>query len=139
MVYIYRLEICNLLYLLSYAYWSFFILIRTNKFQILEALTTEKCLERLSLERFEVLGDSFLKYAVARHSFLTYEAFDEGQLTRRRSSIVNNSNLYELAIAKKLQVKYLFRSHFCVLESAFTWSHTNWANFLCSLYLYVNR
>ncbi|XP_009418500.3 endoribonuclease Dicer homolog 4 isoform X1 [Musa acuminata AAA Group] len=72
--------------------------------RILEALTTEKCLERLSLERFEVLGDSFLKYAVARHSFLTYEAFDEGQLTRRRSSIVNNSNLYELAIAKKLQV-----------------------------------
>ncbi|URE34705.1 hypothetical protein MUK42_13295 [Musa troglodytarum] len=72
--------------------------------RILEALTTEKCLERLSLERFEVLGDSFLKYAVARHSFLTYEAYDEGQLTRRRSSIVNNSNLYELAIAKKLQV-----------------------------------
>lgn len=55
-----------------------------------------------------MLGDSFLKYAVARHSFLTYEAFDEGRLTRRRSSIVNNSNLYELAIAKKLQVKYLF-------------------------------
>ncbi|URE34706.1 hypothetical protein MUK42_13295 [Musa troglodytarum] len=78
--------------------------LKAKRLFILEALTTEKCLERLSLERFEVLGDSFLKYAVARHSFLTYEAYDEGQLTRRRSSIVNNSNLYELAIAKKLQV-----------------------------------
>lgn len=71
---------------------------------ILEALTAEKCLERLSLERYEVLGDSFLKYIVGRHSFLSYEGLDEGQLTKRRSSIVNNSNLYELAIRKNLQV-----------------------------------
>ncbi|XP_074579672.1 endoribonuclease Dicer homolog 4 isoform X2 [Curcuma longa] len=71
---------------------------------ILEALTTERCLERLSLERFEVLGDSFLKYAVARQSFISYEALDEGELTRRRSGVVNNSNLYELAIAQNLQV-----------------------------------
>ncbi|XP_042377592.1 endoribonuclease Dicer homolog 4-like isoform X1 [Zingiber officinale] len=70
---------------------------------ILEALTTEKCSEGFSLERFEVLGDSFLKYAVARQSFLSYEALDEGQLTRRRSGVVNNSNLYELAIAQNLQ------------------------------------
>ncbi|XP_010932228.2 endoribonuclease Dicer homolog 4 isoform X2 [Elaeis guineensis] len=71
---------------------------------ILEALTTEKCLERLSLERFEVLGDAFLKYVVGRHSFVSYEGLDEGQLTRKRSSIVNNSNLYDLAIRKNLQV-----------------------------------
>lgn len=51
-----------------------------------------------------MLGDSFLKYAVARQSFLSYEALDEGQLTRRRSGVVNNSNLYELAIAQNLQV-----------------------------------
>ncbi|XP_073000978.1 endoribonuclease Dicer homolog 4-like isoform X2 [Typha latifolia] len=71
---------------------------------ILQALTTEKCLERLSLERFEVLGDAFLKYAVGRHSFISYEGLDEGQLTNRRSMIVNNSNLYELAVGKNLQV-----------------------------------
>uniref|UniRef100_A0A0E0KSN5 Dicer-like protein 4 n=1 Tax=Oryza punctata TaxID=4537 RepID=A0A0E0KSN5_ORYPU len=71
---------------------------------ILEALTTEKCLERISLERFEVLGDAFLKYVVGRHKFITYEGLDEGQLTRRRSDVVNNSNLCELSIRKKLQV-----------------------------------
>ncbi|XXG64625.1 hypothetical protein AAC387_Pa05g2523 [Persea americana] len=71
---------------------------------VLEALTTEKCLERFSLERFEVLGDSFLKYAVSRHLFLSNQALDEGQLTNRRSSIVNNSHLYELAIKSNLQV-----------------------------------
>ncbi|KAG2573270.1 endoribonuclease Dicer homolog 4 isoform X3 [Panicum virgatum] len=71
---------------------------------ILEALTTERCLERFSLERFEVLGDAFLKYVVGRHSFISYEGLDEGQLTRRRSDIVNNSNLYDLSIRRNLQV-----------------------------------
>ncbi|XP_078162667.1 dicer-like 4 isoform X3 [Carex rostrata] len=71
---------------------------------ILEALTTEKCMERLSLERFEVLGDAFLKYVVGRHSFISFEGLDEGKLTWRRSCIVNNLNLYVLAIKKDLQV-----------------------------------
>ncbi|XP_006653591.1 endoribonuclease Dicer homolog 4 [Oryza brachyantha] len=71
---------------------------------ILEAITTEKCLERISLERFEVLGDAFLKYVVGRHNFITYEGLDEGQLTRRRSDVVNNSNLYDLSIRRNLQV-----------------------------------
>ncbi|PKA57540.1 Endoribonuclease Dicer like 4 [Apostasia shenzhenica] len=71
---------------------------------VLEALTTEKCMERFSLERFEVLGDAFLKYVVSRHSFLSYGGLDEGQLTKKRSNIVNNLNLWELAIRSNLQV-----------------------------------
>ncbi|KQJ83511.1 hypothetical protein BRADI_5g15337v3 [Brachypodium distachyon] len=71
---------------------------------ILEAITTERCLERISLERFEVLGDAFLKYVVGRHNFMSYEGLDEGQLTRRRSDIVNNSNLHELSVKRNLQV-----------------------------------
>ncbi|XP_023636190.1 dicer-like protein 4 isoform X3 [Capsella rubella] len=72
--------------------------------RVLEALTTEKCHERLSLERLEVLGDAFLKFAVSRHLFLHHDRFDEGELTRRRSNIVNNSNLCRLAIKRNLQV-----------------------------------
>ncbi|KAK9706277.1 hypothetical protein RND81_07G114300 [Saponaria officinalis] len=72
--------------------------------RVLEALTTEKCHERFSLERLEVLGDAFLKFVVGRHLFLKQGAYDEGQLTRRRSNLVNNSNLYKLAIKNKLQV-----------------------------------
>ncbi|GLU01387.1 hypothetical protein SLE2022_186970 [Rubroshorea leprosula] len=70
---------------------------------VLEALTTEKCQERFSLERFEVLGDAFLKYAVARHLFLLHGALDEGELTRKRSNAVNNSNLFLLATRRNLQ------------------------------------
>ncbi|XP_019453233.1 PREDICTED: dicer-like protein 4 isoform X2 [Lupinus angustifolius] len=71
---------------------------------VLEALTTERCLERLSLERFEVLGDSFLKFAVARHFFLMNDNFHEGDLTGKRSNAVNNSNLFKLAVKHNLQV-----------------------------------
>lgn len=56
------------------------------------------------MERFEVLGDAFLKYVVGRYNFIIYEGLDEGQLTRRRSAVVNNSNLYELSIRRNLQV-----------------------------------
>jgi endoribonuclease Dicer len=51
-----------------------------------------------------VLGDAFLKFAVSRHLFLHHDSLDEGELTRRRSNVVNNSNLCRLAIKKNLQV-----------------------------------
>lgn len=72
--------------------------------RVLEALTTEKCQERFSLERLEILGDAFLKYAVGRHLFLSHGSLDEGELTRRRSNAVNNVNLFKLATMKNLQV-----------------------------------
>ncbi|KAF5749551.1 hypothetical protein HS088_TW04G01520 [Tripterygium wilfordii] len=71
---------------------------------VLEALTTEKCQERKSLERLEVLGDAFLKFAVGRHLFLMYGLHDEGELTRKRSNVVKNSNLFKLATKNNLQV-----------------------------------
>nr|XP_043623396.1 dicer-like protein 4 isoform X2 [Erigeron canadensis] len=71
--------------------------------RILEALTTERCNERFSLERLEVLGDAFLKFAVGRHLFVSNPSLDEGQLTRRRSNMVMNSHLFKLALSKNLQ------------------------------------
>lgn len=76
--------------------------VTTNR--ILEAITTERCGENFSLERLEVLGDAFLKFAVARYLFLKHEALDEGQLTRKRSNIINNHNLLKLAKLKNLQI-----------------------------------
>ncbi|KAK7347176.1 hypothetical protein VNO80_21703 [Phaseolus coccineus] len=73
--------------------------------RVLEALTTEKCQERFSLERLEVLGDAFLKFVVARHFFLMHESLHEGDLTKRRSNAVNNSNLLKLAIRRNLQAQ----------------------------------
>lgn len=60
----------------------------------------------MSLERLEILGDAFLKFAVGRHLFLLHDTLDEGQLTRRRSNNVNNSTLCKLAIRSNLQVIY---------------------------------
>ncbi|CAN0901094.1 Dicer-like protein 4 [Linum grandiflorum] len=71
--------------------------------RVLEALTTENCQERLSLERLETLGDVFLKFAVGRCLFLLNDVLDEGELTNKRSNAVNNSNLFKLAINKNLQ------------------------------------
>lgn len=79
-----------------------------NNYQVLEALTTEQCQERFSLERLEVLGDAFLKFSVARHFFLLHDSFHEGDLTSKRSNIVNNSNLLKLAVKRNLQVKSYF-------------------------------
>nr|AIE15767.1 Dicer-like protein 4b [Salvia miltiorrhiza] len=76
--------------------------VTTNR--ILEAITTEGCSENFSLERLEILGDAFLKFAVGRYLFLKHDALDEGQLTRKRSKLTNNHNLLKLAKLKNLQV-----------------------------------
>lgn len=67
-------------------------------------------MELFSLERLEVLGDAFLKYVVGRHLFLLHDALDEGELTRRRSNIVNNSNLFKMATRNNLQVQIMYIS-----------------------------
>ncbi|XP_042002405.1 dicer-like protein 4 isoform X1 [Salvia splendens] len=72
--------------------------------KILEAITSEGCNENFSLERLEILGDAFLKFAVGRYLFLKHDALDEGQLTRKRSKLTNNHNLFKLAKLKNLQV-----------------------------------
>ncbi|RLF40733.1 MAG: hypothetical protein DRN12_04740 [Thermoplasmata archaeon] len=57
-------------------------------------------------ERLEFLGDSVLNFLVSEKLYKTNEFFSEGELTRRRASIVNNRRLSQ--IAKELNLgKYL--------------------------------
>ncbi|KAM7275451.1 hypothetical protein ACFE04_017317 [Oxalis oulophora] len=70
---------------------------------ILEAITTRRCCEDISMERMELLGDSVLKYAVGCHLFLRDSQKHEGQLSSQRSRAVCNANLHRLAIGRKLQ------------------------------------
>jgi ribonuclease-3 len=57
-------------------------------------------------ERLEFLGDSILSFVIAEHLYQTNSFFTEGELTRRRSVIVNNRLLAKKA--KELQIgKYL--------------------------------
>jgi len=58
-------------------------------------------------ERLEFLGDSLIGFVVAEELYKSNKYFSEGELTRRRSTIVNNSFLAERA--EKLGLgKYLF-------------------------------
>ena len=58
-------------------------------------------------ERLEFLGDSILGFIVAEQLYMANKYFSEGELTRRRSTLVNNNFLAEYA--KKINLgKYLF-------------------------------
>ena len=48
-------------------------------------------------ERFEFLGDSILGFLVSKELYKSNKYFSEGELTRRRAQLVNNSFLYEKA------------------------------------------
>ncbi len=61
----------------------------------------------LSNERLEFLGDAVLDLAISDFLMSTYADANEGQLSRRRASLVNEKKLSELAIKLDLQ-KYLF-------------------------------
>jgi ribonuclease III len=53
-------------------------------------------------ERLEFLGDSILNFVVAEQLYRSNKYFSEGELTRRRSILVNNNFLAEKA--KKLDI-----------------------------------
>jgi len=57
-------------------------------------------------ERLELLGDSILDFVIAEQLYKSNKYFSEGELTRRRSSLVNNIFLAEKA--RKIGIgKYL--------------------------------
>nr|XP_043618423.1 endoribonuclease Dicer homolog 2-like [Erigeron canadensis] len=70
--------------------------------KVLEALTTNKCLERFHLESFETLGDSFLKYATSQQLFKSFQTQHEGILSYRREKIISNDSLCRLGCHCKL-------------------------------------
>jgi ribonuclease-3 len=58
-------------------------------------------------ERLEFLGDSIMSFLVARELYKSNKYFSEGELTRRRAQLVNNSYLAQRA--KDLGLgKYLY-------------------------------
>ncbi|KAL0046074.1 hypothetical protein WJX82_001682 [Trebouxia sp. C0006] len=74
-----------------------------NIVYVLEALTPKACQEDYSYERFELLGDAFLKYAVSLFLFLKFPEAHEGQLAGRKGAVVANTNLVKIAIHNGLK------------------------------------
>ncbi|GIY99361.1 endoribonuclease Dcr-1 [Caerostris extrusa] len=69
---------------------------------ILQALTAKSADDEFNLERLEVIGDSFLKYAMSVKIYIKYHLFDEGKLSELRSRLIQNLHLYQKAKKKKL-------------------------------------
>uniref|UniRef100_A0A8R1EKE8 RNase III domain-containing protein n=1 Tax=Caenorhabditis japonica TaxID=281687 RepID=A0A8R1EKE8_CAEJA len=67
---------------------------------LLTALTTSNAADGMSLERFETIGDSFLKYAVTDYLYHTLLDQHEGKLSFARSKEVSNCNLYRLTVSR---------------------------------------
>lgn len=63
---------------------------------LLEAVTSAKAADGFDLERLEVLGDSFLKFAVTIDLFCGSTSAQEGMLTQTRARIICNRNLHQL-------------------------------------------
>ena len=80
-------------------------------FKLLEAVTCASSADEFSLERLEMLGDSFLKMAVSVHVYWHKDHKDEGKLTKYRTRQISNKNLFNLAMKKDL-TKYIKCSTF---------------------------
>jgi len=77
-------------------------------------------------ERLEFLGDSILGFLVAEQLYKTNRYFSEGELTRRRSQLVNNAFLGDKA--KELSLgDYIFLGKGETLQNGFK-NPTNLAN-----------
>lgn len=79
---------------------------------IYEAMTTSKANDIVNLERFETLGDSFLKYISSFYIITKFPKFNEGKCTTLKGRLVSNKNLFYVAknldIAGRLKNSDLF-------------------------------
>lgn len=69
---------------------------------ILAAITAASSSDVFDMERFEVIGDAFLKFGVSLYLLQTHVNWHEGHLTTIKGSIVSNRNLCYNAINMKL-------------------------------------
>ncbi|XP_055921701.1 endoribonuclease Dicer [Eupeodes corollae] len=64
-----------------------------EQFEFLAAITTGKTNDYFDMERFEVLGDSFLKFSCSLLLMHRHKSWNEGNLTTIKSRLVSNRNL----------------------------------------------
>jgi hypothetical protein len=69
--------------------------------KILEAITHRSCADSIDFERYELLGDAFLKFATANHLFKARkEDADEGSLSLALHRRVSNGTLWRCAVVR---------------------------------------
>ena len=73
-----------------------------NKNLLLEAITHRSCVKKTNNERLEFLGDAVLDLVVGEFLFRKFPKYNEGKLSKMRSSLVNEESFAR--IAKALQI-----------------------------------
>lgn len=68
-----------------------------EQLNVLNAITTAGAADIFNMERVEVLGDSFLKFAVSLYLLHKFPNWNEGYLTTMKGKMVSNKNLLYLA------------------------------------------
>lgn len=76
------------------------VLKTAEQFEFLAAITTAKTNDYFDMERFEVLGDSFLKFSASLLLMHRHRSWNEGFLTAIKSRMVSNRNLLYCMRAK---------------------------------------
>ncbi|XP_022665039.1 endoribonuclease Dicer-like isoform X3 [Varroa destructor] len=70
---------------------------------IYTALSPRSANDIVDSERYEVIGDSYLKLVVTLDLFGRFDSKDEGYLTQQRCRLVSNMHLVTLAVPHKIQ------------------------------------
>ena len=86
-----------------------------NRRRLLKTALTHRSYSRNHNEKLEFLGDSVLNYTISNLVFFEEESFDEGQLSRVRSNLVNQKALIKvarfIALDEHLYVDTALQSH----------------------------
>lgn len=73
-----------------------------NVYNILQCLTLKTASDNFDLERYEIIGDCFLKLTVVLKIYIEFFTTNEGKMATLKSQRVSNKYLYKLAVKKKL-------------------------------------
>lgn len=73
-----------------------------NVYNILQCLTLKNACDNFDMERYEILGDCFLKLIVVMKIYIDFFQTNEGKMACLKSMRVSNRYLYKLAMQKNL-------------------------------------
>ncbi len=82
-----------------------------NVYQILQCLTLKSACDDFDLERYEILGDCYLKLISVLKIYIDFYKTNEGKMVSLKSARVSNRYLFELAVKKELN-KYIVSKKF---------------------------
>ena len=73
-----------------------------NVYHILQCLTSKSANDNFDFERYEIIGDCFLKLTVVMKIYLQFTNTNEGNMAELKSQRVSNRYLFKLAAAQRL-------------------------------------